>query len=455
MTINSKIFRAYDIRGRCPEEINPAVVFEIGRALADYLSVDEIIVGRDARAFSKDLFESLSRAITQQGVGVIEIGETPSDVLCFCLGKFKKPGVMITASHLPAGYNGLKLYDRELNPIGQGSGLEELQELAAQGRFKKAGQPGRIKQKDVLAEYFEYLFSLIDQSSIKGLKVAVDAGNGMTAKTAPLVFERLKVETIPLYFELDMSFPNHPANPRDPANMSELRAKVRQTRADIGIAFDGDGDRVGFVDEKGGLVDNSLIIALLSEHILAKHPGGKVVYSLTSGRIVPETILKAGGQPVKERVGRSFIKQRINREKAVLGGETSGHYFFRDFFGADSGMLAALLVLEILAKQARPFSEIIIPFKKYFAIEETNFPVQDQGEVIKKMAEFFKDGQISYLDGVTVEYPDWWFNLRPSNTEPVSRLNLEAESEELMREKFNLISQLIKKRSLKKGQTFL
>jgi phosphomannomutase len=446
MKIDLNIFKAYDIRGVYPDQINEEVVYQIGRAFVEFLKPESVVVGRDMRLSSPALFKSLARGIVDQGATVIDIGQVSTDALYFASGKLNQPAVMITASHLAGQYNGLKLSRPGAEPIGQETGLKEIEKLVIQNNFFKPAKQGKVIQQDILEDYTKHVLSFVDQQSIRSLKIVVDAGNGMAGKIAPLVFQHLPGQITPLYFELDGSFPNHLPNPKESANLVDCQKRVLSEKADLGMAFDGDGDRVFFVDDQGQMINSSLIIALLSKAILKKHPAEKIVYNLVCSRIVPETIKQYGGQPIMERVGHSFIKQTMKKTGAIFAGEGSGHYYFRDNFQADSGLIAALIVLEIISQENKPFSQIIEPFKKYYAIEEVNFAVEDKEGIIEKLEGAYKDGKISHLDGLTVEYPDWWFNLRPSNTEPLLRLNLEARTEELMKEKVKEVSQLIREK---------
>jgi len=448
MLINEKIFKAYDIRGIYPDEINEAVAFQIGRALAQFFRRKKIVIGRDMRLSSEPLFSSLTQGILDQGGQVIDIGLVSTDALYFASGRLKLPAVMITASHLPRQYNGFKICRAGAEALSQTSGLKEIAKLVQENIKKskeKREKEGKIIHQDILSEYRLHVLSFINLKVLQPLKVVVDAGNGMAGKIVPLIFENLPFQIIPLYFKLDGSFPHHSANPLEKDNLKELQKRVLKEKADLGIAFDGDGDRVFFVDEKGEIIKSSLIIALLSQKFLEESPGEKIIYNLVCSRIVPETIKRYGGKPLIERVGHSFIKARMKKTGAVFAGEASGHYYFRKNFRADSGIIAALIVLEMLSKRRKPLSLVLEPFKKkYFAIEEVNFKVKNKNRLIKKIEAVYRDAKISHLDGLTVSYPDWWFNLRPSNTEPVVRLNLEAVSQKKLADKFKEIKGLIK-----------
>jgi len=447
MGINKKIFKAYDIRGIYPREINEEAISQIGCALAIFLKAKQILVGRDMRLSSDDLFKALSESIIKQGVDVIDIGKVSSDSLYFASGKLNLPGIMITASHLESQYNGLKICQKDAIPVGEINGLPEIAELSnnclSANREKSLG---KIIKKDILNDYVEHALSFINISHLKELKIVVDAGNGMAGKIIPLVFEKIPCTIIPLYFELDGSFPNHLANPIEKKNLAELQKKVLSEKADFGMAFDGDGDRVFFIDEKAQTISSSLIMSLIAKEILEKESGQKIIYNAVCSHIVPETIKDYGGIPLRERVGHSFIKKRMKETDAFFAGEHSGHYYFRDNFRADSGLIASLFIISVFSKQDKKFSEMIKPFRKYYNIEETNFSVEDKGKILEKIEKEYQDGKISHLDGLTIEYANWWFNLRPSNTESLIRLNLEADDEKIGKEKTDEISQLIQNR---------
>lgn len=443
MKINPNIFKAYDIRGRYPEGINEEAVELIGRALVALAKTEKIVVGRDMRLSSPTLAKALIKGIIDSGCDVIDIGLVSVDVLYFASGKMNLPGAMVTASHLGKEYNGLKLCRSGAEPINQETGLKEIEKLATENNFPPVEKKGRAIERDILEEYRRHILGFVDKESIRDLRVVVDAANGMAGKIIPLLFKDLPCQIIPLYFDLDGSFPNHPSNPVEPANLFDLQKKAALEKADLGVAFDGDADRVFFIDEKGGLIESSLIIALLAREILRKQPGEKVVYSLICGRIASETIEKNKGQAVVSRVGHSFVKRKMREADAIFGGERSGHYYFRGNFYADSGFIAALKVLEIISKENKPFSQLLAPFDKYYKIEQTDFIVSDSESVLKKLEAKYRDGKISRLDGLSVEYPDWWFVLRSSNTEPVMRLNLEAKSKELMEKKTEEIKRAI------------
>jgi len=428
----SAIFKAYDVRGIYPDELNEDVARRVGAAFARFVRRDRVVIGRDMRPSSPALVGAFAEGATAAGATVVDVGEVSTDALYFASGKLDLPGVMFTASHNPARYNGLKMCKAQAVPIGSDSGMAEIQKGAA--RPVEPTEP-RTEQVDVLDDYATHCRSFVDQTTLKPLKVAVDAGNGMAGKTVPRVFEQLPFEIFPLYFELDGTFPNHPANPIEEDNIKDLRAAVLEHGCDVGIAFDGDADRMFLVDEKAVPISGSLTTAMVARTLLEKYPGEKVIYNLICSWTVPEVIAENGGVPIRTRVGHSFIKGEMAETGAIFGGEHSGHYYFRDNFRADSGMIAALLVLEAMSAADGPLSETLEPFRRYEDSGEINSEVSDQQAAIEKLAKTYSDGKQDHTDGLTVEYEDWWFNCRASNTEPLLRLNLEARTRQLMETK--------------------
>jgi phosphomannomutase len=429
----SAIFKAYDVRGVYPDELNEDVARRVGAAFARFVESDRVIVGRDMRTSSPALAGAFAEGASSEDVSVTDIGEVSTDALYFASGKLDLPGVMFTASHNPARYNGLKMCKAQAVPIGSDSGMTEIREMAA--AMDPPQTSSRVEKVDVLNDYAAHCRSFVDVDSLKPLKVAIDAGNGMAGKTAPIVFDGLPFEVSPLYFELDGGFPNHPANPIEESNLVDLQKLVLERECDVGIAFDGDADRMFLVDEKAELISGSLTTAMVANSLLEKHPGEKVIYNLICSWTVPEVIRERGGVPVRTRVGHSFIKQVMAETGAIFGGEHSGHYYFRDNFRADSGMIAALLVLEAMSVVGATLSETLSPFRRYWDSGEINSEVSDQQGTIKRLAATYADAQHDWTDGLTVEFEDWWFNCRASNTEPLLRLNLEARTEDLMETK--------------------
>jgi len=430
-----KIFKAYDIRGIVPDELDEQVAESVGAAFVRLTGAPSLVTVHDMRASSRPLAEAFARGAAAQGADVIEGGLGSTDMLYYASGSLGMPGAMITASHNPAKYNGIKLCREGARPVGSETGLAELRDSAAQGLPPTHGTPGVIVQRDLLSGYAAHLKKLVDLSAIRPLTVAVDAGNGMAGHTVPKVFEGLPITVVPLYFELDGTFPNHEANPIEPANLRDLQRGVIDSGADIGLAFDGDADRCFVVDERGHIVSPSVLTALIAVRELAREPGGTVIHNLITSRAVPEIITEHGGTPVRTRVGHSFIKARMAETGAVFGGEHSGHFYFRDFWYADSGMLAALHVLAALGEQDAPLSEILAGYGRYVATGEINSEVEDQAAATERVrAEFASRPGITAdgLDGLTITGDGWWFNLRPSNTEPLLRLNLEAGDEDTM-----------------------
>ena len=424
------IFKAYDIRGIYGENLDEDAVARIGFAFVRFTEADRIVVGRDMRTSSPALAQAFARGAAGAGARVVDVGEVSTDALYFASGKLDLPGVMITASHNPARYNGLKPCREQAAPIGSDSGLEDIRAIA-EGDGVATAEP-EIEEMDILGSYADHCRSLVDVSSLKPLKVAIDAGNGMAGKTVPLVFDSLPFEVVPLYFELDGTFPNHPASPIEPENIADLQKAVRDQGCDVGIAFDGDADRIFLVDDEADGISGSTTTAMVAERILKKFPGESIIYNLICSWAVPEVIRENGGTPIRTRVGHSFIKEVMAESGAVFGGEHSGHYYFRNNFRADSGMIAALIVLEALCEFGGSLSKLVEPFERYASSGEINSEVEDQLGTIEKIAVTYADAEQDRLDGLTVQFEDWWFNVRPSNTEPLLRLNLEARTTELM-----------------------
>jgi len=436
--VDPEIFHAYDVRGIYGENLTDDVAYRIGRAAAQYLQVPEIAVGRDMRLSSPQLAAALIRGITDQGVNAIDLGMTTTDGLYFAVGKFNFPaGVMITASHNPAQYNGMKFCRAQAFPISLESGLSDIRDLAVSGKFAEPASKGQVIKRDITDDYVKHALSFIDVSRIRPLKVVIDAGNGMAGLIMPKVFQHLPCELVPLYFELDGNFPHHPASPIEPENMVDVQKKVREVGADLGAAFDGDADRMFPVDEHGDLVDGSKVIAAVSNSLLQKFPGSTILYNLIVSKSVPELINKLGGKAIRTRVGHSYIKAEMRQNNAIFGGEHSGHFYFRDNWFADSGLITLLILLELVSVENKPLSEILKPLDHGFRSGEINSTIADaQGKMHALEERFGKNAKsVDHLDGVTLDFGDWWFNVRPSNTEPLLRLNLEANSRELMEQK--------------------
>ncbi len=430
------VIKAYDIRGLVDEQITPDFTFVLGTAFASFLKEERepatVIIGEDMRPSSDDLATAFADGLNSQGVDAIRIGLASTDMLYFASGSLNLPGAMFTASHNPATYNGIKLAKSGARPIGSESGLLRIKSHMIQGVPMSIGSIGRTTHRELLDDYVNFLFGLFatdEFASGRRLKVVVDAGNGMAGYTVPAIMSRLNVELVPMYFELDGNFPNHEANPIDPKNLKDLVRRVKRVKADIGLAFDGDADRCFLVDEGGNLVNPSALTALIAIRELKRKPGSTIIYNLISSQAVPEIIQEHGGVPLRSRVGHSYIKTMMAQSNAVFGGEHSGHFYFSDFWRADSGALAALFAIAELSHSNLPLSELLAPLNRYFASGEINTVVENPQQMVEFIKNSFEaDCEIDELDGITVTGPDWWFNLRPSNTEPLLRLNVEAYS---------------------------
>ena len=431
----AKIFKAYDIRGVVPSDLDESIAEAVGAAFVRVTGASAVVTAHDMRTSSPGLAAAFARGATSQGADVVQAGLASTDLLYYASGSLDLPGAMFTASHNPARYNGIKLCRAGAKPVGEETGLAEIRELVATGVPAYDGEPGTVSERDLLSGYADHLKTLVDLSGIRPLKVVADAGNGMGGLTVPKVFEGLPIDLTPLYFELDGDFPNHEANPIEPENLRDLQAKVRETGADIGLAFDGDADRCFVVDERGEAVPPSALTALIATRELDREPGSVIIHNLITSRAVPEIVREHGGTPVRTRVGHSFIKATMAERGAIFGGEHSGHFYFRDFWFADSGMLAALHTIAALGTQQRPLSELIAAFTRYTASGEINSEVADQAAAAERVRAAFAGRPgvtLDTLDGLTVSADDWWFNLRPSNTEPLLRLNVEAADDERM-----------------------
>ncbi len=430
----TQIVKAYDVRGVVPDQWDEPLAELFGAAFARVTGADAIVVGHDMRPSSPGLSRAFARGAAALGVAVTEIGLCSTDQLYFASGDMDLPGAMFTASHNPAQYNGIKMCRAGAAPIGQDTGLTEIRELveewAESGAPEAVATPGEINRRETLSDYAAYLLDLVDLTSIRPLKVVVDAGNGMGGHTVPTVFEGLPLDVVPMYFELDGTFPNHEANPLDPANIVDLQKRVREEGADLGLAFDGDADRCFVVDERGEPVSPSAITALVAARELARAGGkGTIIHNLITSWSVPEVVRENGGTPVRTRVGHSFIKQEMATTGAIFGGEHSAHYYFKDFWNADTGMLAALHVLAALGGQQGTLSDLVAQYDRYTGSGEINSTVADQADraaAVKSAYEGVEGLTLDELDGLTVASTDWWFNLRASNTEPLLRLNVEA-----------------------------
>ena len=451
------LIKAYDVRGIVPTDLDENICYLIGQAFVVALKLrkadggcGQVVIAHDMRPSGPDLVKSFAKGVTEQGVDVLHMGLASTDGLYFATGFLNIAGAMFTASHNPAEYNGIKLAKAGAAPVGQESGLREITQLVLNGISKYSGPVGTESSKDLNTEYVKYLHSLVDLKAARKLKVVIDAGNGMGGFSVPKVFENSNFEIVPMYFELDGTFPNHEANPIEPANLVDLQKRVLAEKADLGIAFDGDADRAFFIDEKGQSITPSAITALIAKRELKREPGSTIIHNLITSRSVAEVVKENGGTARKTRVGHSFIKQVMKDTNAIFGGEHSGHFYFRDFWFADSGMLAALHVLAALGetKDGTTFSSLIKEFDRYVASGEINTRVKDVSVTSKKVKEHFagsKDVQIEELDGLTFSGDTWWVNVRPSNTEPLLRLNAEAKEHATMEKVRDEVLAIIRK----------
>jgi len=433
-TVVPNIFKSYDVRGLYPAEMNEQLAYGVGRAFVEELQLRSIVVGRDMRPSGIPLFEAFARGATEMGADITDIGLVSTDGLYFAVGKYGfAGGVMITASHNPATYNGMKFTRDRAQAISLDTGLSAIRDRIASGTYgPPAATPGTISKRDILDEFAAHCLTFVDPKAIKPFKIAIDAGNGMSGLTVPYIFKHLSCDVIPLFFELDGTFPNHPASPIEPENMIDLQKAVLEHGCDLGVAFDGDADRMFIVDEKGGLVGGDIVTALVGINTLKRFPGAKILYNLICSRSVPEAIENAGGIAVRSQVGHSLIKVTMREQDIVFGGEHSGHFYFRDNWFADSGMIALLQCLEVFSDAGKPVSEVIAPIDKRSRSGEINSHVRDIPKKLAELKSRYSDAQIDELDGVTIAYPHWWMNVRPSNTEPLLRLNVEGDTQELM-----------------------
>jgi len=429
------IFRSYDIRG---ENLDKETAFKIGQAFVQYTGTKRVVIGRDMRLSSPELFDGLSKGIISQGADVYNIGLVPTEGVYFAVGHYGyETGIMITASHNPKEYNGFKLIRKNGDRVEFIRGKDLID--VVENDYKEA-EGGKVEEIDIWSDYINHIFSFI--GDIEPFKVVVDAGNGMAGKVIPLIQDRLPLEIIPLNFELDGSFPAHPSNPLLKESSSQICEEVKKQKADFGFIFDGDADRIFLIDEKGNFKKGDVTILLLAEHLLKKNPGKAIIYNLVCSKAVPEFIKKWGGVPIKIPVGAVNIMNAIDGSDGIMGGEVSGHYSFRDSFTSDSGFIAFLLLLEVISKSGKKVSELTNGLSPYFKNDEMNFECDDKERVMKLVSEKYFDGKQDCSDGITVEYNDWWFNLRPSNTEPLLRLTIEADTKDLLEKKTKELSKL-------------
>jgi len=433
--IDTSIFKSYDIRGIVPSQINDDIAYAIGRAYVEVLERKNICIGRDMRPSGKDFMDALSRGATDAGADVTQVGLISTDAIYFAVGHFGfDGGIMITASHNPAQYNGFKFCREEAIAISIETGLAEIRDKAIAGDFKPAAERrGTIREQDILEGFADHCLSFIDDiGAIKPFKIAIDAGNGMAGETVPRVFKRLPCEVVPMYFDLDGTFPNHPASPIEPENMVDLQRAVKAGKCDFGVAFDGDADRMFLVDEKGELIGGDIVTALVGIDTIRLNPGAKILYNLICSRSVPEAIERAGGIPVRSKVGHSFIKKTMRDEDIPFGGEHSGHFYFKRNWFADSGMIALMQCLNVFSRASGTVSSVIAPIDRRARSGEINSTVKDIPGKLAALQAHFKDAAVDQLDGITIQYKDWWMNVRASNTEPLLRLNVEGDTKDVM-----------------------
>ena len=446
--IDESIFKAYDIRGVYPDSLNEDLARDIGRAFVNYLGLSgsRVVVARDMRLSGEALEQAFIDGVTEAGADVLDLGLVSTDALYFAVGHLEEPGgAMITASHNPKEYNGFKLCREDAIALSGEQGIGQIRDLIVSGKLPQPAEyAGSVEQSDIAEDYAEHCLTFINTEDLRPLKIVVDAGNGMAGKMLPPIFERLPFEYVPMYFELDGSFPNHPPNPIEPQNMKELQERVVAEEADFGVAFDGDADRCFIVDEKGVTISGDILAALVAKNILEKEPGATILYSAVCSKAFPELVEREGGKAIRTKAGHSIIKPQMRENDAAFGGEHSGHFYFRDNYFADSGIIAMLTVAELVARQESPLSDLLVPIDPYVRSGEINSEVDDQEATLRKVEEHYAqrdDPKIDHLDGLTVDYGSWWFNLRPSNTEPLLRLNVEAGDRETMeRERDELLN---------------
>jgi phosphomannomutase len=449
--MDESIFKAYDIRGVYPDSLNEDVARQIGRAYVNYLELSgsRVIVGRDMRLSGEALEGAFIQGVNEAGADVLDIGLVSTDALYFGVGHLEESGgAMITASHNPKEYNGFKLCRENAIALSGEEGIFQIRDLITSGKLPEPSDtPGSVEEGDVAVDYAKHCLSFINTEDLRPLKIVVDAGNGMAGKMLPPIFERLPFEVVPMYFELDGSFPNHPPNPIDPETMEDLQQKVIAEGADFGVAFDGDADRCFIVDENGTTVSGDLLATLVAKNVLEKESGATIIYSAVCSKALPELVRREGGKPIRTKAGHSIIKPQMRKNDAAFGGEHSGHFYFRDNYFADSGIIAMLTVAELVGRQEDPLSELLAPIDPYIRSGEINSEVEDQEATLEKVEQQYSkrdDPEIDHLDGLTVDFGDWWFNLRPSNTEPLLRLNVEAQDRETMEKERDELLDLIR-----------
>jgi phosphomannomutase len=449
--IDESIFKAYDIRGVYPDSLNEDVARDIGRAFVAYLGLSgsRVVVARDMRLSGEALNTAFIEGVTQSGADVLDLGLVSTDALYFAVGHLEEPGgAMITASHNPKEYNGFKLCREDAIALSGEHGISQIRDLITSGKLPEPAEyPGSVEESDITEDYAKHCLNFINTEGLRRLNIVVDAGNGMAGKMLPPIFEKLPFDYVSMYVELDGSFPNHPPNPIEPENMKDLQERVVAEGADFGAAFDGDADRVFVVNEKGETISGDILAALVAKNVLEKEPGATILYSAVCSKALPELIESEGGRAIRTKAGHSIIKPQMREHNAAFGAEHSGHFYFRDNYFADSGIIAMLTVSELVARQDGPISELLAPIDHYVRSGEINLEVEDQEATLRKVEEHYAqrdDPKIDHLDGLTVDYGDWWFNLRPSNTEPLLRLNVEASDREPMERERDALLELIR-----------
>jgi len=443
MKINGSIFKSYDIRGIYPEDLNEDAAFKIGQAFVEYTGAKNIVVGQDMRLSSPALFKALTNGIIVQGADVYNIGQVPTEGMYFAVGHYAyNAGVMITASHNPKKYNGFKLVGKEAGKTKVIPG-KEIGEVVEKGDFSEISKQGEIKEIDIWQDYINHIFSFVDVKKIKPFKVVIDAGNGMAGKVIPIISEKLPIEVIPLNFELDGNFPAHPSNPLLEGVTDQISRKVKKKKADFGFIFDGDADRIYLIDEKGDFIKADITLLLLAEYLLEKNPGKGVAYNVICSKAIPGFIKKWKGKPIRTKVGFINVQKGMMENNGIMGGELSGHYSFKDNYYLDSGFIAFLILLQIISESGKKISEIVKELSSYAKGDEINFKVKNKEAILNKIKEKYSDGKQDYLDGVTVEYENWWFNIRASQTESLLRLTIEADTQKLLSQKEKELTALI------------
>ena len=434
--IDPDIFKTYDIRGVVPTQLNPEVARLIGLAFRTEIAGSNVAVGRDMRIHSDEIASALRKGLVGSGCNVIDLGRISTDALYFAVGHLKLDGgIMVTASHNPPEYNGFKMCRRDAEPLSGNDGINRMQELISLGDLDEPVGGGRVEKKDILSDFAEHVLSFIDRARIRPFKVVIDAGNGMAGVTVPRVFEHLPCKLIPMYFDLDGRFPNHLANPIEPENVRDLRERVLAEKADFGVAFDGDADRMFLIDDKGVPVGGDIVTLLVAKSLLSKNPGATVLYNTICSRAVSEGIVAAGGRAVRTPVGHALIKPMMKKENAIFGGEHSGHFYFQKNWYADSGLIAMLVAMEVMSESKKSLSALIGSLDPYVRSGELNSKVTSISKTLERIVAAFPDRMVDRLDGISIQTEDWWFNVRPSNTEPLLRLNVEAKSAALLEEK--------------------